>query len=1534
VDDPRLQNFIHDEPNGANAGTGVLDTGASLTCLQERFAKYIFNRGPGGHVEGINGLRAIAIRGEVCIYIMSSDPEVEGSAHIIPAQIVPDLPFSLLCVDTWTCDGKFKPTWTNGVFRGLHSTEQGKWIPAFRSAVSTMWECQFVCGNTLEHATAKGRAIEKRIQSNAYVDIPDYVQDDNDVRAFLAKLSIPEESYAFPVMTEDVHDDTAIRGVRKGLRSAARDLTSVELHEKFAHTGYLNGCKICQSVRATLRRYITSKRNDYKETRAGYRWYADTITWDFTSRYGYKYTAILIDAASGYMLHFHLKRKDETIIKLVALITKIRTNPYYSQERHGHVFFTELRLDEAGEWSSKNKMMKTEVIDKLGVNCEWAVPPDKRDHAVAENAMRLVEKGTKSIMMQTNLPLSFWAEAVDHFIYLRGLLPQKRKIESSDGDTMRPLEQLTNGAISRTQCNDWLSAQELPGTFAMVTTPHVKGSSLTNMCRARPGIVIKMVKASPVFECPRRPGLQFTSKSFVPIKMAPGFSVWKILNLPEPHMPKRYLVPDPNGVVKPLKGMVTLKSLVPLNKRLESTPIASVTMPSGGLELIDQDKVIYEPDAEGGYHPTGYGYKKVPADEILRDRVSRLPEREQRLHREPAAFVEEVVYRYFAENTDTNTKPDVYKGIVTAVLNVGKGLNPGSGTDVRWVVTYVDDNYVQELTLDQMKQLCLNFDDGIPGQPSAEALAREEAKTALSEEEDEDEVEVDGGSVEWRETFESPNLVYETNHNDSFSEIIAGLDLDWEIHGRAYYEWIQEFGVYGHKHWKTKGGLGFSNPFNMKTKVTSRQFKAGNRFPSPRGTEWDRIAAKYVTSGMGALNETNYEYDNDRAAEMLLRLKYCSEKYWVLTRRGTSNKDSSLKHHVALLVQGVKIVKEEFKDYPDIIDKLTGKITSPKNLFEAFKRPDAKLWQAAWNKEAAALDSKGVISHGHTLAELKAKGIFAPPVPMGVLLDVKYDQDNNVEKYKCRNVLKGHPGNVTKGVHYTETFSAAPDLNSTRFIQVVGMMEGMSRLCWDVKTAYLNADCAESEKVPLRYPVGLRTKRYNAETGEHEELYGLLEKNLYGHPAAARNWGITRDLWINKTFSEDSAENAGGYKLQQLQTDSCIFKITDKDGEVTIIVIHTDDVDAVTTSMTSALKIADLFDKEWGISMTDPNKQLGVKRTRYTDDKGVRHLEISMPGYIEDAYNKFKQFMNGAYERQLDGAFPQGAMNSTHFWDRSSGEKISEPREIDQDEVKTVLERGYLSIVGTLLWAGRNCFPECAYGINQLGKMMSTPCEENFNQALFVLRYMYQEKDRGIHYNSGDKVGMTAFYDASFNPDPKDSKVQYGWCLMLAGGCLAWSSHKLGYVSRSVMEAEYCAVRPAADMIIFYKKLADELGLSKYGKGPEYQSTGSFSGWPIRIYGDNDQATRLIKENRNTPATRSILREQHKGQECCVQKIIDPKRVDTKKNPADIFTKAVYGEDFLLLSSMLKGYTPIEYENIHKRDSPSDQGRNRDTLSD
>ena len=58
----------------------------------------------------------------------------------------------------------------------------------------------------------------------------------------------------------------------------------------------------------------------------------------------------------------------------------------------------------------------------------------------------------------------------------------------------------------------------------------------------------------------------------------------------------------------------------------------------------------------------------------------------------------------------------------------------------------------------------------------------------------------------------------------------------------------------------------------------------------------------------------------------------------------------------------------------------------------------------------------------------------------------------------------------------------------------------------------------------------------NPETGE--ELYGLLEKNLYGSPVASRRFSQMRDEWINETF------NQNGWTAKQMEADTCLFKLT------------------------------------------------------------------------------------------------------------------------------------------------------------------------------------------------------------------------------------------------------------------------------------------------------------------------------------------------------------------------------------------------------
>ena len=63
--------------------------------------------------------------------------------------------------------------------------------------------------------------------------------------------------------------------------------------------------------------------------------------------------------------------------------------------------------------------------------------------------------------------------------------------------------------------------------------------------------------------------------------------------------------------------------------------------------------------------------------------------------------------------------------------------------------------------------------------------------------------------------------------------------------------------------------------------------------------------------------------------------------------------------------------------------------------------------------------------------------------------------------------------------------------------------------CFDIKQAYCWAELEEGQLLALKYPKGF--ERYD-EYGE--PLYMVCRKNLYGHPAASRNWSKTRDEFI------------------------------------------------------------------------------------------------------------------------------------------------------------------------------------------------------------------------------------------------------------------------------------------------------------------------------------------------------------------------------------------------------------------------------------
>ena len=131
---------------------------------------------------------------------------------------------------------------------------------------------------------------------------------------------------------------------------------------------------------------------------------------------------------------------------------------------------------------------------------------------------------------------------------------------------------------------------------------------------------------------------------------------------------------------------------------------------------------------------------------------------------------------------------------------------------------------------------------------------------------------------------------------------------------------------------------------------------------------------------------------------------------------------------------------------------------------------------------------------------------------------------------------------------------------------------------------------------------------------------------------------------------------------------------------------------------------------------------------------------------------------------------------------------------VADEEVDEVLELGYQKVVGELLWAQRNCYPDIAQGVIQLCKVMSRPSLVAWSAALHMVHYCMRQKERGIRFNSNGSEKLLCHYDSSNKGDHTDKKAQYGWVVMFMGGPLSWEGKKHRHVGKSSSHNEYMSM--------------------------------------------------------------------------------------------------------------------------------------------
>ena len=275
--------------------------------------------------------------------------------------------------------------------------------------------------------------------------------------------------------------------------------------------------------------------------------------------------------------------------------------------------------------------------------------------------------------------------------------------------------------------------------------------------------------------------------------------------------------------------------------------------------------------------------------------------------------------------------------------------------------------------------------------------------------------------------------------------------------------------------------------------------------------------------------------------------------------------------------------------------------------------------------------------------------------------------------------MLGHRWNMRKTFgfnHVYETYAATPDLVTTRLMQALMMLLQWAPIAFDIKMAYINSDIPDEEQVPVQFEKALRQYDENG-----NELFRILRKCIYGSPTASRRFTQMRDQWMLEHFNQND------WKCVQMQCDRSLFKFTSPEGKVCLATLHSDDVDMICEVASDGALIADAFNKRFGgeddgIKMCDPGFMLGVQRTTtYDKDTDTYYHELTQSRCITDLYNEYKD--------QLPTGKATAPMPYGTFLSMSTPERT---RRVQDDSLTAEIKaKGYMHIVGTLLWMSRNC---------------------------------------------------------------------------------------------------------------------------------------------------------------------------------------------------------------------------------------------------
>ena len=221
-------------------------------------------------------------------------------------------------------------------------------------------------------------------------------------------------------------------------------------------------------------------------------------------------------------------------------------------------------------------------------------------------------------------------------------------------------------------------------------------------------------------------------------------------------------------------------------------------------------------------------------------------------------------------------------------------------------------------------------------------------------------------------------------------------------------------------------------------------------------------------------------------------------------------------------------------------------------------------------------------------------------------------------------------------------------------------------------------------------------------------------------------------------------------------------------------------------------------------------------------------------------------------------------------------QKDYEDAHANRESVTAAQVTSFRTKIGKLIYTQQGVRADVGYCVSRLSRAQTFPNFALEGHADRVIVYLAQTASLGVTYD-GAAEGAE-YMHAESDSDWAVGHSTTGWLIFFAGAVVAFAAKRQACIAMSSTEAEIIAASACAQELVYFTKLASEMGL------PQSR---------VKLFVDNSGAVELSRDRKSCHRSRHVDRRYFKVRELVAEGLITVEHIDTADNAADVMTKAV-----------------------------------------